>query len=148
LTNGTRILAFGNENSNNDITDNNKLALVYINTLQLYSNYQYLSTANITLGTPYLISCYCDGTNVNFGLNANYRTMPYTTSINVTKYTIGLNSYNNNEFIQNTILGELSAYNTNPSTADRQKIEGYYAWNWGVNASLPVSHPYYSVAPT
>jgi photosystem II stability/assembly factor-like uncharacterized protein len=148
LTNGTRILAFGNANSNNDVYDNNKIALVYINTLQLYSNYQYLSTANITLGTPYLISCYCDGTYINFGLNANYRTMPYTTSINVTKYTIGLNSYNNNEFIQNTILGEVSAYNTNPATADRQKIEGYFAWNWGLNASLPVSHPYYSVAPT
>jgi len=29
-----------------------------------------------------------------------------------------------------------------------QKIEGYMAWKWGTEASLPVTHPYYSAAPT
>ena len=28
------------------------------------------------------------------------------------------------------------------STADRQKVEGYLAWKWGLVANLPVSHPY------
>lgn len=34
------------------------------------------------------------------------------------------------------------------SDADRQKMEGYLAWKWGLEASLPVDHLYYSAAPT
>ena len=33
------------------------------------------------------------------------------------------------------------------SPADRQKTEGYLAWKWGTQASLPVGHPYESAAP-
>jgi len=31
--------------------------------------------------------------------------------------------------------------------SDRQKIEGYLAWKWGIQTSLSPSHPYYSVSP-
>ena len=34
------------------------------------------------------------------------------------------------------------------TTSDRQKLEGYLAWKWGVNSNLPSGHPYYSAAPT
>ena len=34
------------------------------------------------------------------------------------------------------------------NTAERQKIEGYLAWKWGIQASLPAGHPYESGAPT
>ena len=32
--------------------------------------------------------------------------------------------------------------------SNRQLIEGYLAWKWGLQASLPVGHPYKSAAPT
>ena len=34
------------------------------------------------------------------------------------------------------------------STTDRQLIEGYLAWKWGMVASLPADHPYKNAAPT
>jgi len=34
------------------------------------------------------------------------------------------------------------------STNDRQQIEGYLSWRWGLQAGLPVDHPYKSAAPT
>ncbi len=34
------------------------------------------------------------------------------------------------------------------STDDRQKLEGYLAWKWGLEANLPVDHPYKDAAPT
>jgi hypothetical protein len=34
------------------------------------------------------------------------------------------------------------------SATDRQKIEGYLAWKWGIQASLPAAHPYRNAAPT
>ena len=33
------------------------------------------------------------------------------------------------------------------STADRQLVEGYLAWKWGTQASLPVDHPYRGAPP-
>ena len=34
-----------------------------------------------------------------------------------------------------------------PSNEDREKIEGYLAWKWGLQAKLPPGHPYESAAP-
>ena len=34
------------------------------------------------------------------------------------------------------------------STDDRQRLEGYLAWKWGLQGSLPGGHPYESAAPT
>ena len=33
------------------------------------------------------------------------------------------------------------------STTDRQKLEGYLAWKWGLEADLPVDHPYKNSPP-
>jgi hypothetical protein len=33
------------------------------------------------------------------------------------------------------------------STEDRQRMEGYLAWKWGVEANLPIGHPYKDEAP-
>ena len=37
---------------------------------------------------------------------------------------------------------EVIAYDTNLSLANRQVIEGYLAWKWRLQASLPAAHPY------
>lgn len=34
------------------------------------------------------------------------------------------------------------------STADRERMEGYLAWKWGLQASLPADHPYKTLPPT
>jgi hypothetical protein len=44
-------------------------------------------------------------------------------------------------------IAELILFTTALSTTDRQKIEGYLAWKWGLQASLPGGHPYFSAAP-
>lgn len=33
------------------------------------------------------------------------------------------------------------------TTAERQAVEGYLAWKWGIQASLPVDHPYRNTRP-
>lgn len=35
-----------------------------------------------------------------------------------------------------------------PTTSQRQKVEGYLAWKWGIQSSLPSNHPYKGIAPT
>lgn len=47
----------------------------------------------------------------------------------------------------NTRFGEVLVIPGVLSTDSRQRLEGYLAWKWGLQSSLPVSHPYYSVPP-
>jgi len=44
-------------------------------------------------------------------------------------------------------IAEFIVYNSALVTLDRQVIEGYVAWKWGLNSSLSVSHPYYGGPP-
>lgn len=44
-------------------------------------------------------------------------------------------------------LGEL-VIATEISETNQQKLEGYLAWRWGLEGSLPGDHPYKSAAPT
>jgi hypothetical protein len=45
-------------------------------------------------------------------------------------------------------LHELIIYNKPLAQADREKVEGYLAWKWGLEGNLPLDHPYKSAAPT
>lgn len=45
-------------------------------------------------------------------------------------------------------LYEIMNFTSTLTTSDRQKVEGYLAWKYGVQANLPVSHPYFSSPPT
>lgn len=44
-------------------------------------------------------------------------------------------------------VGEVIIYNRLLSTIERQQIEGYLAWKWGLPANLPASHPYKNAPP-
>jgi hypothetical protein len=42
---------------------------------------------------------------------------------------------------------EIVVYNTTLSSGDQRKVEGYLAWKWGIQGSLPTTHPYYLAPP-
>lgn len=44
--------------------------------------------------------------------------------------------------------GEVVVSNAALSASDAQKLEGYLAWQWGQQGSLPAGHPYKSAPPT
>ena len=45
-------------------------------------------------------------------------------------------------------IGEVVALTGVLSDENRQKLEGYLAWKWGLEASLPAEHPYKNAPPT
>ena len=47
----------------------------------------------------------------------------------------------------NGIIFEILFFNTPLGITNRQLIEGYLAWKWGLQASLPPGHPYKAAAP-
>ena len=64
----------------------------------------------------------------------------------ITKYGIGNQA---NPTGENWIgpIGEVLIYNTALTDTERQLVEGYLAWKWGLQAPLSVGHPYKSSAP-
>jgi hypothetical protein len=63
----------------------------------------------------------------------------------VTTY-IGAHSGPN--FITIGYIYEVIAYNSILSVLQRQKVEGYLGWKWGLQTNLPSAHPYFSASPT
>jgi methionine-rich copper-binding protein CopC len=45
------------------------------------------------------------------------------------------------------VISEVVVVQTAMSDTDRQKLEGYLAWKWGMQANLPEGHSYKSAAP-
>jgi len=48
----------------------------------------------------------------------------------------------------NLDLAEIIIVHSALSTEQRQLLEGYLAWKWGLQASLPLGHPYYNFPPS
>jgi hypothetical protein len=44
-------------------------------------------------------------------------------------------------------IGEIIVFNYDLSTLQRQQVEGYLAWKWGLQTKLPVNHPYRYFSP-
>jgi hypothetical protein len=38
-------------------------------------------------------------------------------------------------------------YNRTLTTSERQTVEGYLAWKWGIQANLPATHPFKNFPP-
>jgi len=71
--------------------------------------------------------------------------------------TSGFTLNSNTNFVSNSIgtwnqqsangnikagISEIVMYNVDLSTAQRQNVEGYLAWKWGLVSSLPANHPF------
>jgi len=52
-----------------------------------------------------------------------------------------------NSFYMDGWIAEAIFTDSKQSSTDRQKIEGYLAWKWGLTGNLDASHPYKSSAP-
>jgi hypothetical protein len=73
-------------------------------------------------------------------------TAPYT-AINGMRF-IGRDSGGGAERAINGLIAELVVLPGAPTTLNRQKLEGYLAHKWGLEANLPVGHPYKTTGPT
>ena len=49
--------------------------------------------------------------------------------------------------LYNSDIAEILCYKTTLLTSDRQTIEGYLAWKWGLQGNLPANHPYKNAPP-
>jgi hypothetical protein len=83
-----------------------------------------------------------DGTPVKNNGSTNALT------ISDASYALQIGAAGNNSFPAKMHLAELVIVNAEVTETDRQLIQGYLAWKWGIEGSLPSGHPYENEAPS
>jgi hypothetical protein len=110
------------------------------------------STFSVNTSTPRLFSFKSTGTSVSGwyeGVSQSGGTLSSTRTSTAQGFAIGGewqgSSYGN--IITNASLYEIIVYNSDLTDNQRQQIEGYLAWKWGLQGSLPSTHPYKTLPP-
>jgi hypothetical protein len=151
--NWARIIGFAAENGSNDFDNNNKIGIIRNNGGNKYGPYRNGSDNGSTVpeGTTTMLETWVDGTmqysSVNGG-DPGSDARPSTSNFNINVFAIGRNPNGGDTpgFI-NAEIGEIRVYTSDVSLEQRQLIEGELAWKWGLQGSLPGSHPHKSVNP-
>ena len=78
---------------------------------------------------------------------ANVDTGTVSTSDPLSTLTIGAFGDSGARFPINGSVAEMVIVQGAFSEADHQRMEGYLAWKWGLEADLPLAHPYKDAAP-
>jgi len=112
---------------------------------------QYLNVGFPAYSTPFLVQSSHNGATEFMGINGTLTPSSLNTgqtgNFNITSYGLGVNTNTGDYFVWNGYYAELLYFNVQLSEANRQKIEGYLAWKWGLQALLPGGHPHASAAP-
>ena len=83
---------------------------------------------------------------LNGSLQASGVTQAGTTPVTAPLFINGQAGTSTNSF--QSYLAEVIIFNTGLSQSNREIVEGYLAWKWGMQALLPVIHPYYAAGPS
>jgi hypothetical protein len=115
----------GNDNAGANITFTTDQVALYIGTM--------------TTATSRVLSRFGGGTTTTAsGTNSS------TISTGLQTVRIGRSDAGEN---CNSFIGEIVYYSRALTTIERQEVEGYLAWKWGLQTSLPSTHPFAKFRP-
>jgi hypothetical protein len=122
------------------------------NTSQVYSTRTGVNTTifTISLNTPLLIVTQYTGSQNAIYLNGTQQGNSANVSGNFgyQRYRVGDTAGSGSTAKWAGLVGELIIYNASLTSRNRQIIEGYLAWKWGLTANLPSTHPYKNSSPS
>jgi len=139
--------------SGNDQSETNGLSSETTNNTLSFVGISYFSS--VGSGNPLPKAIYYDSMNGTIGsgyfngTNATNVTAGYTAGT-CSGYGLGgrwQGGSMSGSYRLNGVIYEILFFNTSLNTLNRQTIEGYLAWKWGIQSSLPSNHPYKNVSP-
>lgn len=136
-------------NTGADIADINGYGIfsTYWNSSNISFSENGTSSSNISnatlIGPPFLVEITSTGTSGTGTLYVN-GTSQGTITTGSTTYTALQPVLSRDGSAGPTYFCELVGFSNLLTTSQRQQIEGYLAWKWGLQSSLPSTHPYYS----
>lgn len=101
------------------------------------------STSNLPANTTTLLSY---NTSSALWMNGSANGTGTATAFNTGGTTTRIGN-DSRAFAYNGRIMEIIVYQQTLSTYQRQQIEGYIAWKWGLQSILPSTHPYKKISP-
>jgi hypothetical protein len=149
-TNNSRIVSLGTTTDLDYNSTSRVLMYLPVGTpaISTFRNGITLATqANSVSMTPRIVGFIYDNTNGYVYLNGNSSSGASTGAFTISAYGVGINArYTDGEYFSGYV-GEVLVYNTGLTQVQRQQVEGYLAWKWGIQSSLPSTHPYLKSSP-
>lgn len=114
-----------------------------------YRNGVSLTGQSITgYGVPLLVASRLNGITTTLWLNGTATQNTTGSSLALSSATISLGGTNDGSDSElNGWIAEVLVYTSALTDADCQRIEGYLAWKWGLQANLAVGHPFRNTPP-
>ena len=112
------------------------------------------NTVASTSRTDIVVATVWPGSNINTtvngttGLDSGQVTSSLNTRANGAKTNMGAHWYPPENYYREFYFGyiaEVLVFSNALTVADRQRIEGYLAWKWGLQSQLPALHPFSNV---
>jgi hypothetical protein len=150
-----RIIGFSNSDKLHDFNNRSFMGLLRQSDTGIgpYRNGAFTSQNPTSYSTPYLFECWYDGTNgystVQVGERTSISSVSSSGNFAITNYTVCSNpntSDYNSQF--SGFMSEIMVFDKALSNTDRQNVEGYLSWKWGLQNNLPSSHPYKNNKPS
>ena len=88
--------------------------------------------------------------NLNLGKNGEFETKSTSNNLQTTADGFSIGSLRGGlvaNYYTNVEVAEIIVLYSAVDTTNRQLIEGYLAWKWGLEANLPADHPYKNSPP-
>jgi hypothetical protein len=150
-----RILALAQPGANDFNSTTGQFSFIRNNGTQAIMvgrNGSYLSTAIPAYATPFLVQSGHNGAIEFIGVNGTLSPSTQNTGVasgfNITGYGVGTNTNTGDGGgYWHGQIAEVLYYTGLFTTLQRQQIEGYLAWKWGLQALLPSGHPYKNAPP-
>ena len=119
-------------------------------TSSVYGTRSGVNTAIFGIVNPFLVAVQYTGSQNPVYYNGTLQGNPAasTGSFGYTRYRVGNTAGNGANGRWGGLVGEIIIYNSSLTTQQRQIVEGYLAWKWGLQANLPSNHPYRTIAPS
>jgi hypothetical protein len=116
------------------------------NGIQGYRNGTAAANDPASINVPYLFETWYDGTTnyntVQQGTSTVISSVASSGNFNISSFAIAGDTYTTASEYFNGAIGEILVYNTALTLTQRQSVEGYLSWKWGMQSNLSSTHPY------
>ncbi len=149
---GARVVSFSAPGQQDYQAGGLSLLMNYTNPMNIIRGGTTLGLNGLTADLPYITMYRETGSNVTLAANISTSSNYSGTygSLNLTTWCIARNAGNTGD-TGNTLtgqFGELLFYRSSLNTLQQQQAEGYLAWKWGLQGSLPSTHLFFYRPPT
>jgi len=121
-----------------------------VNKFMNWRNFTRSDNSTIQLDTVQMSTSWVDGITSNIAINGNNpATIPSSGNFSISSFALGCSTQLLDD-INAPLYGsicEVILFNTAINSTQRQQVEGYLAWKWGIQSQLPSSHPHKSATP-